>query len=152
MHSTLQKLDIHIDDAALNAWKNDQLEDAEALLNTAIHRHQHLGYHSLAARALVRARLEHWDEALVDAEMVLLVLLSHPLTLTPSRTKAIDAHPSMIAHIAKSLAHVGKGEKEKAYLAWDIAFEHSHSSHIPLPLPMKVCIPALGVRSTANPF
>ena len=74
----------------------------------------------------------------------------------PSRTKAIDAQPStvMIAYIAKSLAHVGKGEKDKAYLACDVAFEHSHSSHIPLvlPLPIKVCIPALGLRSTANPF
>ena len=72
--------------------------------------------------------------------------------LTPSRTKAIDAQPSMIAHIAKSLAHVGKGEKDKAYLTCDIAFEHSHSSYIPLPLPIKVCIPALGLRSSPNPF
>ena len=152
LYSTRQDLDIQIDHAALDAWKNDQLEDAEALLTTAIYKHQHPDYHVLAARALVRARLEHWDEALVDAQMVLLPLLSHSLTLTPSRTKAIDAQPSMVAYIAKSLAHVGKGEKDKAYLECDIAFEHSHSSHIPLPLPIKVCIPALGLWSTANPF
>ena len=152
LHSTLQKLDIHIDDAALNAWKNDQLEDAEALLTTAIHQNQHTGHHYLAARALVRVRLQHWDEALVDAQMVLPALLSHSLTLTPTRTKAIDGQPSIIAYIAKSLAHVGKGEKDKAYLACDIAVEHSHSSPIPLPLPIKVCIPALGLRLTANPF
>ena len=152
LHSTRQELDIQIDDAALDTWKNDQLEDAEALLTTAIHRHQRPGYHFLAARALVRARLQHWDEALVDAQMVLLALLSDLLTLTPSRTKAIDAQPSVIAQIAKSLVHVGKGEKDKAYLACDIAFEHSHASHIPLPLHIKVCIPALGLRSTANPF
>ena len=97
----------------------------------------------------MRARLQNWDEALVDAEMV---LVAHSLTLTPSRTKTIDAQPSMIAYIAKSLAHVGKGEKDKAYLACDIAFEHSHASHIPLPLHIKVCIPALRLRSTANPF
>ena len=143
LHSTLQELYIQIDDAALDAWKNDQLEDAEALLTTAIHRHQHPGYHFLAARALVRARLQHWDEALVDAEMVLVALLSNSLTLTPSRTKTIDAQPSVVAYIAKSLAHVGKGENDKAYLACDIAFEHSHASHISLPLPIKVCIPAL---------
>ena len=151
-HSTLQGLDIQIDDAPLDAWKNDQLADAEALLTTAIHQYQHPSYHFLAARALVRARLQHWEETLVDAQMVLLALLSHSLTLTPTRTKAIDAQPSIIAYIAKSLAHAGKGEKDKAYLACDIAFEHSHSSRIPLPLPIKVCIPAIGLRSTTNPF
>ena len=152
LHSTLQGLYIQIDDAALTAWKNDQLEGAEALLTTAIHQQNHPSYHFLAARALVRARLQHWDEALVDAQTVLLALLSHSLTLTPTRTKAIDAQPSMIAYIAKILARVGKGEKDKAYLACDIAFEHSYSSHIHIPLPIKVCIPALGLRSTANPF
>ena len=152
MHSTLQESEIQIDDAALDAWKNDQLEDAEALPTTVIHQHQLPDYDFLAARALVRARLQHWDEALVDAQMVLLALLSHSLTLTPSRSKAIDAQPSMIAYIAKSLAHIGKGEKDKAYLACDIAFEHSHSSHIPLPFPTKVCIPARGLRSIANTF
>ena len=109
-------------------------------------------YHFLTARALVHAHLRHWDEALVNAQMVLLALLLHSLMLTPTRTKVIDGQPSIIAYIAKSLVHVGRGKKDKAYLACNIAFEHSHSSHIPLPLPIKVCIPALGIRSTANPF
>ena len=152
LHSTLKELYILIDDAALDAWKKDQLKDTEALLTTAIYKHQHPGYHVLAARALVRARLQHWDEALVDAQMVLLALFLHSLTLTPSRTKAIAAQPSSIAYIAKSLAHIGRGEKDKAYLACDIAFEHSRASHIPLPLSIKVCIPVLGLRSTADPF
>ena len=154
LNSTLQGLYIQIDDAALDAWKNDQLEDAEALLTTAIHQNQHPDYHFLAARALLRVRLQHWDEALVDAQMVLPALLSHLLTLTPSRTKAIDGQPSIIAYIAKRLAHVGKGEKVKDYLACDIALEHSHSSPIPLSLPIKVCIHvhALGLQSTVNLF
>ncbi|KAN0088035.1 WD40-repeat-containing domain protein [Tylopilus felleus] len=132
--SHIIELGIQINDAALHAWKNDHLKDAEALLTTAIHQNQHPGYHFLAARALVRARLQHWDQALVDAQT------------------AIDAQPSRIAYIAKCLAHVGKGEKDKAYLTCDVAFEHSHSSPIPIPLPIKVCIPALGLGSTANPF
>ena len=93
LHSTLQGFDIQIDDAVLDAWKNHQLEDADALLTIAIHQHQHLGDHFLAARALVRTRLQHWDEALVDAEMVLLALLLHSLTLTP-----IVSRPSMHNH------------------------------------------------------
>ena len=150
LHSTLQ--DIQIDDAVLDAWKNDQLEDGEALLTTAIHQHQHPSYHFLASRALLRTRLQHWDEAFVDAQMVMLALLSHSLTLTPSRIKAIDAQPSIIAYIAKSLVHVGRGKKDKAYLACNIAFEHSHPSYIPLPLPIRVCIPALNLRSITNSF
>ena len=75
LYSTLQELYFEIGDAALDAWKNDQLEDVEALLTTAIHQHQHSGYHSLAARALVRARLQHWDKALVSAQMVLYSLI-----------------------------------------------------------------------------
>ncbi|KAN0087982.1 hypothetical protein V8E55_006603 [Tylopilus felleus] len=71
LHSTLQEFDVQIDDAAIDAWKNDRLEDAEALLTTAIHQHPRPGYDFLAARALVRARLQHWDEALVDAQMVI---------------------------------------------------------------------------------
>ena len=84
LHSTIQESGIQIDDAALDAWNNDQLENAEALLTTAILHWQHSNprYDFLAARALVRARLQHWDEALVDAQMVLLTLLSHSLTLT----------------------------------------------------------------------
>ncbi|KAN0087949.1 hypothetical protein V8E55_006570 [Tylopilus felleus] len=122
--SHIVELYILIDDAAFDAWKNDRLEDAEALLTTAIHQHQHPSYHFLAARALIHARLQHWDEALVDAEM------------------AIDARPSRIAYIAKSLAHVGKGDKDKAYMACDVAFEHSHSSssHIPLSLSIKAIV------------
>ena len=93
LHSTLQEFDVQIDDAALDAWKNDRLEDAEALLTTAIHQHPRPGYDFLAARALVRARLQHWDEALVDAQMVTLALPSHSLTLTP-----IVPRPSMLNH------------------------------------------------------
>ncbi|KAN0097093.1 hypothetical protein V8E55_001539 [Tylopilus felleus] len=120
--SEIFELYIQIDNAALDAWKNDRLEDAEALLTATIHQHQHPAYHSLAARALVRARLQHWDDALIDAQM------------------AIDAQPSIIACIAKSLAHVGKGEKDKAYLACDITVEHSHLSPVPFPLIIKAII------------
>ncbi|KAN0088012.1 WD40-repeat-containing domain protein, partial [Tylopilus felleus] len=122
LHPTLQEPDIQIDQSVLNAWKNNRLEDAEASLTSAINQHQRPSHHLLAARALIRARLEHWDEALVDA------------------SKAIDGQPSMIAYIAKSIAHVGKGKKEAAYRTCDIAFEHFHSSHVTLLLLVKAII------------
>ena len=57
----------------------------------------------------------------------------------------------MIAYIAKGLAHVGKGENNMAYLACDIAFEHSHSSHATLLLLVRVCFPAFGLPFSAHP-
>ena len=51
------------------------------------------------------------------------------LTLTSICTKAIKIQPSVIGYIAKSAAHVGMGEREKAYQACDIAFKRFHSSH-----------------------
>jgi hypothetical protein len=140
LHPTFQEPDIQIDDAALDSWKHDQLENADALLTAAIHESQNPSHHVLASRALVRARLQQWDAALVDAEMVLVALLSHTLMLTLIYTKAIEIQPSVIGYIAKSIAHVGKGERHKGYQACDIAFEHFHSSHGTFILLIKVCI------------
>ena len=52
--------------------------------------------------------------------------------------QAIKIQPSVIAYIAKSLAHVGKQERRNAYRSCDIAFEHFHSSHVSFLLLIKV--------------
>jgi tetratricopeptide (TPR) repeat protein len=122
LHPTFQEPDIHVNHATLDAWKHDQFENAEALLTTAINESQDASHHLLAARALTRARLREWDAALVDAKM------------------AIDIQPSIIAYIAKSAAHVGKGERDAAYRACDIAFAYSYSSHATLLLFIKAII------------
>ncbi|KAF8548573.1 hypothetical protein OG21DRAFT_1516166 [Imleria badia] len=62
--------------------------------------------------------------------MVFFTLFTRTLTLTLVYTKALKIEPSLIAYIAKSLAHVGNGDRDKAYRACDITFEHFHSSHI----------------------
>ncbi|KAF8130831.1 hypothetical protein EV363DRAFT_1334567 [Boletus edulis] len=41
--------------------------------------------------------------------------------------------------MAKSVAHVGNGDKDKGYRTCDIAFEHFHSSHVTFLLLIKVC-------------
>ena len=99
----------------------------------------------LASRALVRARLHQWNTALVDAEMVLVTLLSHTLILTSIYAKAIKIQPSVIGYIAKSIAYIGMGERDKAYQACDIAFEYFHSSHGDFILLSKVSLPKLRV-------
>ena len=121
-------------------WKRDQLENAEASLTASINHSQNPSHHVLASRALVRARLQRWNAALLDAEMVFFILFTRTLTLTLVYTKALEIEPSLIAYIAKSLAHVGNGERDKGYRACDIAFEHFHSSHVTYLLLTKVCI------------
>ena len=65
------------------------------------------------------------------------------LTLTLPYTKTLEIESSLIAYIAKRLAHPGDGEKDKGYRARDIAFEPFHSSHLTFLL-IKVCMFVLG--------
>ena len=67
-------------------------------------------------------------------------LFTRTLTLTLVYTKALEIEPPLIAYIAKSLAHVGNGERDKAYRACDIALERFHSSHVTFLLLLKVCM------------
>ena len=76
LRHTFQEPDIQINHAALDAWKHDRLEVADALLTTAIHGSQNQSNGLLATRALVRARLQQWDAALADANAVLLAFPS----------------------------------------------------------------------------
>ncbi|KAF8548526.1 hypothetical protein OG21DRAFT_750343 [Imleria badia] len=105
----------------LNSRKHDQLANAEKSL-TAVLDSQNPSRHLLASRALVRARLGLWDEAIGDAN------------------ESIEIQPSVLAYIAKSMAHVGKGERYKGYRACDIAFEHSHSTHVTFLLLIKAVV------------
>ena len=139
LHPTLQEPVIQIDGIALNSWKHDRLENADALLTAAIAESRNPDHHVLASRALVRARLRQWDAALIDAEEVLVVLFSRKLRLTWIYTKAIEIQPSVIGYIAKSVALVGKGDRHGGYRACDIAFERFHSSHVSFLLLVKVC-------------
>ncbi|KAN0082753.1 hypothetical protein V8E55_008548 [Tylopilus felleus] len=122
LHPTFKEPDIHIDDDALFLWEHDRLKDAEASLTAAITTSQNSSHHELAARALVRARLKQWKVALIDAEM------------------AIKHQPCVIGYIAKSVAHVGKGEKDEAYRTCDIASERYHSAHVSFLLLFKAII------------
>ena len=140
LHSTFQEPIIEIDHAALDSWRHDRLENSDALLTAAITASQNPNHHALASRALIRSRLQDWDAALVDAEMVRVALF--PLTPMPTliEIKAIKIHPSVIGYIAKSIAHIGKGERDRGYQTCDIAFERFHSSHVTFLLLVKVRI------------
>ena len=140
LHPTFQEPDIQIDDVALHSWKHDQFETAVMLLTAAISNPWNPNHHVLTSRALVRARLRHWDAVLVDAEEVLAALFSHTLRLTSIYTKAVKIQPSVIGYIAQSVALVGNGKRHKGYRACDITFEYFHSSQVTFLLLVKVCI------------
>ena len=135
----LQEPDFQIDDALLNSRNHDQLTNTENSLTTALNP-QDPSHRVLASRALVRACLGLWDEAIADANEVPSALLSHTLMLIVIFTKSIEIQPSVMACIAKSVAHVRKGERDEGYRACDIAFEHSHSTHVSFLLLIKACI------------
>ena len=132
-----------MNDAILDLWKRDHLENVEASLTALINQSQNPSHHLLAGRALLRTCLQRWDVALLDAEMVFFILFIRTLTLTLVYSKALKIEPSLIAYIAKSLAHVGNGERDKGYRAYDTAFEHFHSSHVTFLLLIKVCMSAV---------
>ncbi|KAF8555785.1 hypothetical protein OG21DRAFT_1460469 [Imleria badia] len=111
LNHTFQEPDIQIDATALDLWEDDRLEDAEALMTAAITESQNPGHNVLVSRALVRARLQRWDTALVDAE------------------KATEVQPSAAGYIAKGIVLVGMGKRDKGYQACDIALKHFHSDH-----------------------
>ena len=122
LHSTSQEPDLPIDDAALDLWKCDQLENADALLIVTIPASRNQTHHALASRVLIRTRLRNWDTALVDAN------------LSP---KAVETQPSAIAYIAKSLAHVGNGDGNEGYRSCDIVFAHVHLTQVTFHLLIK---------------
>jgi len=127
---------MQIDNAALDCWTHNQLLDAEVSLATATLLSQHV----LASRALVRARMERWDEAAADAEEVFADQFPCIPTLMLIYTKSIAIQPSVMGYVAKSVSLVGKGKKHEAYRVCDIAFEHLHSTHVSFLLLIKVSI------------
>ena len=149
LHSIHKEPEIRIENAALNAWKNAQLADAEMLLTAAVPTSKDTAHHILASRALVRARLQQWDAALVDAEEVRVALLFHICTLTPFSSKSIEIQSSVVGYVAKCVALVGKGDTPTARRVCDIAFQ-LHSNHVAILLLIKVCVVRNVIRSSFN--
>ncbi|KAG8220715.1 hypothetical protein J3R82DRAFT_3045 [Butyriboletus roseoflavus] len=92
-----------IGDAVREAWKKDKLDDAEEILSRHLIHHTGASHSLFANRALIRARLQHWDAALRDAET------------------SIDIQPSVVARVAKGFALFGQEKYEYAVAAFNIA-------------------------------
>ena len=133
---------IDIGDTALDCWMQDRLADVEVSLTKTITSSGNWTYHALANRALVRARVRHWEAAIDDAERVSFYLLSHTLILVLIYFKSIGIRPSVIGYIAKSVALIGGGKKEEGCRVYDLAFRHCHPLDVDLLLLIKVRVHA----------
>ena len=90
---------MQIYDDVLNSWKGDQLINAQESLTvdfswSTCNTFQNSSHHILASRALIRARLRKWDEAMTDAKEVFDARLLHTVNLIPIFTSpSKSCHP-----------------------------------------------------------
>ncbi|KAF9228773.1 WD40 repeat-like protein, partial [Gyrodon lividus] len=94
---------IKISNAALVAWYEGNLTDAEAILTEEIKLNPETSYHALANRAVIRVRLGRLDTSLDDSE------------------KSVAMQPTAIAHVAGSIALNKQGKYELAMQAIHVA-------------------------------
>ena len=107
------------------AWSHGKLERAEEILSKEITNPDCPEFvkYSLANRALVRARLRKWDEALEDAQTNLVIRTSSSmpslLNLLPTEANNVDV--PLITYVAKVFVLLGQGKRQEATEAFDIA-------------------------------
>lgn len=85
---------MHVNGVVLELWLHGKLESATEVLSRDIALNGK-SHHAFANRALVQARLQKWDEALLDADMVINYAFLSRVTL-----KSI--HPSRLIYSRRS--------------------------------------------------
>ncbi|KAF8129217.1 hypothetical protein EV363DRAFT_1169374 [Boletus edulis] len=113
---------IHITDAALRSWEQNNFIDVEASLTETTFNTPDKRHLALATRALVRSQLQHWDLAIEDAK------------------KSIGIEPSVTGYIAMSVALIGNGQKEQGCRVFDLAFRHCDPTHMDTLLLIKAIV------------
>ena len=114
LHPTFKEPVSEIDDTALNSWKLNQLADADASLTEAIRNSRSPSHHALASRALVRARLLQWDQAISDAAEVSLHLSQALMLIRISLSKlnhlslATSQRVLRLLERGKNRKHIGR--------------------------------------------
>ncbi|KAG8214921.1 hypothetical protein J3R82DRAFT_10108 [Butyriboletus roseoflavus] len=102
---------MHLSGVVQELWLHGELESAMEILSRDIALNGKT-YHAFANRALVQARLQKWDDALVDAEM------------------SINIQPSVIGCIARSIALCGQGRHEDSMQAFDLSFSYCGAEQV----------------------
>ncbi|KAI5984707.1 hypothetical protein EDC04DRAFT_3149942 [Pisolithus marmoratus] len=95
---------IQVSGETLKSWTQDDPTNTEILLSEEITSASSPSHYVLANRALIRARLTHWEPAIEDAK------------------ESLRAQPSPIGHIAMAVALLGKGDRVGALCTFDLVF------------------------------
>lgn len=130
---------MHLSGVIQELWLHGELESAMEILSRDIAMNGKT-YYAFANRALIQARLQKWDNALVDAEMVINHSSFSHTTLRCIRFQSIDIQPSVIGYIAKSIALCGQGRHEDSMQAFDLSFSYCRTEQVNYLLLVKVCM------------
>ncbi|KAH0825664.1 hypothetical protein J3R83DRAFT_11721 [Lanmaoa asiatica] len=115
---------MNVSEEAFRLWIKQDLHKAEEKLSREINPENSNHYVARANRALIRASLKQWDTAIADATQVASHLISpvaHVYSSVPG-PKSLAIQRSIIGHIAKAVALVGRGEHELAFETFDLVF------------------------------
>ena len=106
-----------------------------------------------ANRALIRARLGHWDAALRDAETVGIVFIFHdaPMIIL-LHGQSIEIQPSVTAHVAKGFALFGQQKYTSAVHAFNLALRDCDARDKGFVSLVKVSCLSMCVHSLINHF
>ena len=132
---------MYISETVFRSWTRGDLTRAEELLTQGAIAPSNTWYHAhtLAHRALVRARSKRWEMAIGDAKEVSnLGNLTSYVVFTIIR-QSIKVQRSIIGYIAHAIALVGNGEHESALRAFDLVFSEGLPSENKFLLLIKVC-------------
>ena len=133
---------IYADNTSLDVWRQGDLTSALESFSQATPGPDH---HRLANLAIVRSRLKQWELAERDARAVLLVITSciHSDFLS---MKSIQVQPTILGHIAVSIALGGQGQLSTAKHEFNQVFLRDEPKNNCLLLLIKV--PYVSVSST----
>ena len=96
--------------------------------------------HTLAHRALVRARSKRWEMAIGDAKEVGNLDNLTSYVVFTIVYQSIKIQRSIIGYIAHAIALVGNGEHESALRVFDLVFSESLPSENKFLLLIRVCV------------
>ena len=133
---------MYISEAVFRSWTQGDLTRAEELLTQGAIAPSNTLYHAhtLAHRALVRARSKWWEMAIGDAKEVgNLGSLTSYVVFTIVR-QSIKVQRSIIGYIAHAIALVGNGEHESALRVFDLVFSEGLPNENKFLLLIRVCV------------
>ena len=116
---------VHADNTSLDVWRQGDLTSALAIFSQATPGADH---HRLANLAIIRSRLKQWELAERDARAVCLIIASCIYSDFLS-LKSIKVQPTILGHVAVSIALGGQGQLSAAKHEFNQVFLRDESKN-----------------------